>query len=235
MDVAYAFERADIVNHIGRVFKDVYCVVYREDCCDRLDVQEYIPQIVAATVSDSTAKKEIASDSIWDCVYLANGDQGEFDGRYVHVRIYDDADYEDDGYKNALILWPSDSPSSYIRALARYVKETYHVSVSILEETSYDWKKEYFHLIRDIRYFIEDRQDIKSIEDLHNLTVKMDDVQDFGEEKRIWIKLKRQREKIISHDKDKEPPIDLDDWKYFLSGKYNGRCQLCGELILMEE
>ena len=62
----------------------------------------------------------------------------------------------------------------------------------------------------------------------------MDDIQDFGMEKRIWNRMKEHRDMIIAQDTE-EIPNNLFGGKDFLRSKYKGRCQLCGGKIDMSE
>ena len=214
-----AFEFSNVINKISRDFDEVYGVIYSD--FETMDVSDLIPQIVAATISDSTVKSRIVTDSIWDHVYLAEGENNCFDDIYVRGKIFEE-DYED-----ALVLWPSNDRDSYIRALASYVTDTYNAQVTIAAAESFDWKSEYMNLIKDIRSFISEQRDVKSIDDIYGYVAEMEDIRNFGDEKRAWVNLINQRDKIIAQEVGKSPG-DFGGWRDFLSVKYKGRCQLCG-------
>ncbi len=92
---------------------------------------------------------------------------------------------------------------------------------------SFNWKKEYFRLIRDIRSFMKETRPIIRSDELYGEICELNDIQNFGEEKRIWNLLKEKQNKIINSDSI-ESPDDYSNWRQFLSAKYKGHCQLCG-------
>lgn len=222
-----AFCVAETINRISRNFEAVYGVIYGET--EEFNVQRFVPQILAATKSDFVQKGKIITDAIWNHVYLIPGENGRFDGTYVNGKKYDKDNYED-----ALFLWKSEDENSYIRALARYVQEKYNTIVSIPEAEVFDWKNEYFRLIRDVRAFISEKHDVRELKDVYGNVANMDDVCNFGEEKKIWSNLKKYREKIVSHEAG-SMPVNVEGWRDFLSAKYKGRCQLCDGKIAMSE
>ena len=226
LEVEEAFEYSEVLNRISRKLREIYCVAYGE--FDPFDANEYLPQIVAATNSFAEIKNKIATDPIWDHVYLVKGKNNTFSDIYVRCKLYED-DYED-----VLLLYDSEDKDSYIRAMAIYVKETYDVEVAISAVESFDWKLEYLNLAKSMRDFVTEKWDVKSIEDMSGITANMNDILNFGEEKSIWEKLKKQRSIIISQLVGKSP-INLDDWRSFLTSKYKGRCQLCGAKTITGE
>ena len=219
MEEKDAFQNSEIINSIVSEFERIYPVVYSD--YESLDTSEYILQIIAVTSAFSDTKSRIVTDPIWDHAYLVNGDRNEYDDIYVRCKIYDN------GYEDALILWPSDDNDSYIRALATYVTDTYDVEVSIAAAESFDWKAEYLKLARDIRNFMTETFEQRSIGDINGFVANMADIRDFGEERKVWEKLKEQRAIIINQTTGKMP-VNLEGWRSFLSAKYKGRCQVCG-------
>ena len=220
---ADAFVAVDTLNKVSFTFGNINAVVYGANM--HFDAQAIIPQIVSASVTDAQVKKSIATDAIWDHVYLTSGENGKYDSIYLHAYRYDE-----DEYKDTLILWPSTDQNSYVRALAKYVRDKYEISVSIADEGAFDWKNEYMRLIKDIRSFVAENRKVIPLNEIIGYTAETADIKSFGEEKKIWLKLKEQREKVLSHNKEGYP-VNLDGWKDFLSAKYRGRCQLCGGKI----
>lgn len=219
LDVDQAFDSAKIVNNISRKFEDIYCVNYGD--FSLFDTKEYLPLLVAAISSSSEIKAQIAAECIWDHVYLVDGAINEYDDTYVRGKKYDN------GYEDVLLLWVSEDKDSYVRAMAKFIEESYDTEVAIKATESFDWKAEYFRLAKDIKEFVTEKRDIKSIDDISGFVANMNDVKNFGEEKLIWDKLKARRQKIVSQSVGKAP-IDLSNWRSFLAAKYKGRCQLCG-------
>ena len=214
-----AFLHSDTINKINTIYKEIYAVVYGK--YGRTDVSEYVKRILDATEASYSVKSEIESNEIWDHVYLTDGEINEYDGIFVKCKIYDE-DYED-----AIVLWPSEDEDSYVRALAEYIRSHYDVEVAIEAAEAFDWKEEYLSLAQGIREFISEKTARRLPEDLYGFIADMEDVKDFGTEKKIWLSLKSQRERLITHETGK-CPIDLSSWRTFLSSKYTGRCQLCG-------
>ena len=93
----------------------------------------------------------------------------------------------DEQYENSIILWPSENEDYYVRAIANYIKSQYEIDVTLEDTQSFDWKNEYLRMIRDIRSFVSELHEIVPFsEDLNRFSAKMDDVEDFGDEKHIW-------------------------------------------------
>ncbi len=228
-DIGYAFDidfmeneaflHSGIINKISTCFEYIYVVVNSH--FRRIDVREYVRRILDATDASYTVKSEIESNEIWDHIYLVEGVLGEYDGVYVKCKKYEGH------YEDALVLWPSEYEDSYIKALANYVREHFNVEVAIEDVEAFDWKEEYLKLSHGIRDFISEKTKKKLPEELFGCVANMEDVQDFGTEKRIWLRLKEQRKKIMAHEMH-STPVDLNSWRAFLSSKYKGRCQLCG-------
>lgn len=221
------FDHASTVNRIGHNFDGIYVVV---DCvCEKFEVDQYISRITNETNLDLTKKSEVLISEIWQHVYLMTNLAGRYSGEYVIAMKYDAEEYEE-----AIFLCPADDENSYIRALAKFIQDKYNTTVAIGDAVSFDWKNEYLRLIRDIRTFITDKHDVKALEDVFGHIAEMDDISDFGEEKRVWLNLRDYRERIVSYELGGDP-VNFDGWRDFLAAKYKGRCQLCGGKIAMEE
>ena len=220
VDTDYAFSKADQINQIAKNFEQVRCVTY--PLAEKISAREYIPQIVSATASDSNVRTRISIDSLWDHVYVASDCNGQFQGQYLRTDLYSDGRYE-----GILLLSKSDDLNSYVRALATYVQEFYQTTVLITEAESFDWQREYFRLINDVRNFLSTSHEKINPNDIFGQTAKLNDVLDYGSEKRLWEHMTREKEKIFSCNTGKEP-VATDNWRSFLDAKYKGRCQLCG-------
>ena len=218
-----AFLHADTVNKIYSLFEDLYAVIYSG--FQRLDVHEYVKRILDVTEASYTEKSNIERDNIWEHVYLTSGETGMYDNVYVSGRLYHKTGEKH--YENAILLWPSEDEDSYVRAIADYIKLHYEVEVAIAGAEAFDWKQEYIDLAEGIRDFISERTERRLPEELYGYIAEMEDVETFGAEKRIWLRLKEQRDRIMEQETGKSP-VSLGGWRSFLDAKYTGRCQLCG-------
>lgn len=226
-----AFQYADIINKIDKVFEGVYAVVYSDNDYSKIDVKVYVRRILDATYAEYSEKSDIELDEIWEHVYLSSECKGMYDGKYFKCKIY----HRDEGYyEDAIILCPSEDVDYYIRALAVFVKNHYNVDVDIAGAESFDWKEEYLKLADGMYSFISDIHIKRSLNDLGSQIANMEDVETFGEEKKIWLKLKSDREKIMEHETG-SVPVNLSSWRSFLSAKYRGSCQLCGKKTITGE
>ena len=221
MTATEAFSFSDTVNKIDSALKGIYVVVSGN--YSHIDIRDYLNLVLDAADTDFSQKGVIESDEIWNHVYLINGETGLFDDTYVKCKLCQNDHSKH--YEDAIILWRSEDENSYVRALADYVHTYYGIEVQIAD--SFDWGKEYLDLANGIRDFISERTERKSVEDLESFVAKMDDVETFGREKRIWDFLKNQKERIMQHKKVSDP-INLKHWRQFLASTYKGRCQLCG-------
>lgn len=228
MTAAEAFSYSDTVNKIGRSLMGIYVIVTGN--YSHIDIRDYLNIVLDAAETDFSQKGVIESDGLWNHVYLIEGETGLFDDTYVKCKLCKN-DYSKH-YEDAVVFWRSEDDNSYVRALADYVRTYYGIEVRI--EDSFDWEKEYLDLANGIRNFISEKIERKSVEDLGCFVAEMDDVETFGQEKKIWNLLKHQKERIMSHDKASYP-INLDNWREFLASTYKGRCQLCGEQTITGE
>ena len=227
MSAKEAFLYADIVNKTGRLLKNIYVILSSNPC--HMDVRDYINRVLDAAVTDFTNKGIIESDEMWNHVYLVEDESESFDDTYIKCKVQQEYSRH---YEEAIVLWHSEDEDSYVRALAEYVRSYYGIYVQI--EDSFDWKKEYLDLANGIRDFISERTERKSREDLGNFVAELSDVKSFGQEKKIWYALKHQKERLMTHDKV-SCPINIKEWRSFLSSTYKGRCQLCGEQTITGE
>lgn len=219
LDAGKCFDNAEVLNKISNRFPNIYCNVISALKC--FDVSGYLPQILAAVKSVLVDIQRIASDSIWDHVYLVDDEPDHYDDVYVRCKAGDD-------YEDILLLWKSSDDDSYIRALAKYVSEQYHIEVAVACAEAFDWKMEYLNLARSIRKFITETSQGHKESEVYGYIADMADVPTFNDERMLWQKLYKQREKIVCQTVGKAP-INLDYWRSFLSSKYEGRCQVCGK------
>jgi len=225
-----AFSYAETINKISRTFDKIFAVVYGN--YRRLEVNEYVTRILNVADTDFTVKSRIESDEIWKHIYLTDRDPGRHDGTYLRCKVYDESTEEN--YEDVIILWPSENEDSYVKSLAEYIKDNFRISVAVSDAEGFDWENEYLRMIRDIRAFVSENRETKSVDEINGYTAETDDVKDFGTEKRIWNGLKERREKIIAQ-KTSGFPVDLNGGRDFLYSRYKGRCQLCGSKIAMDE
>lgn len=218
-----AFLQADSVNKIDSSFKNIYAVV--EDDCQSFDVGQYVQRILAATYSSYSTKSKIEESEIWRHVYLVNEQPGLNYDIYLKCRLYHPD--SNDLYEEALVLWPSTYEDSYVHALATYISAYYEVEINIEDAEDFNWKEEYIRLETGIRSFISTKTEKRRPEDLYGYTANMEDIENFGEEKRLWLNLRAQRKRIMDQ-KTGKSPVDFAAWRSFLNAKYTGRCQLCG-------
>ena len=224
LDPKKLFIDANLWNQVGKKFDKIYAVIDEE--VTPIDVTEFVDNIIEASQSDYSVKGEIEKDSIWQHVYLVNGEVNKFIYSYVKAYRRDD----NDDYEEAIFLWPSDDTDSYVSALAAYVSDKYEIEVAIASAQAFDWKQEYMKLVKGIRLFISEQRDIKSADDIFGYIVEADDVKNFGQEKVIWEKMVKQRDAIMQQTTRKFP-VNLRNGREFLFAKYYGRCQLCGGKI----
>ncbi len=221
-----AFQHADTVNKIRSTFHSIYTVVINH--CNRLDAHEYLRKVLDATETTYEKKGIVENDDIWQHVYLADDEENLYDNKYVQCqRPYDDIKSLD-VYEDALLLWPSEDELSYIRALAAYVRTHFSLDVHIADAQDVNWREAYINLARGIHDFVSRQMERRNPEDMRGYISRMNDIESFGEEKRLWLRLKKERD-IILDCMDHSCPIDLDSWRSFIESRYRGRCQLCGK------
>jgi len=211
-----AFENAAVINKISKSFDEIYAVVNDEG--ELFDTNEFLPKLMM-TINDARECQKIIIDDIWNRVFIVDGQSEAYYGKYVCCK--------DEHGEQRILLWKSDSSESYIEGLAHYISDFFEVDVSISDFDNVDWKKAYINLINGIRSFVNYHADIVPTDDIYGFITNLNDVETFGEEKAIWIRLKEQRNKLLDENAD---GIPVPDSREFLKAKYNGRCQICGNI-----
>lgn len=218
VDAETAFENGRVLNKISRHFDNICCFVNEHS--ELLDKSVFFQQIIAA-INDVASSQQILVDSIWDRVFVIEEDSTLYYGKYVVCR--------DDSYENRILLCKSNSTESYVSALSRYVQDFFGVEVSIGDLSDINWKKAYINLINGIRSFVNYHTDKVPEDEVYKYIVDLNDIETFGEEKSLWLRLKEQRRLLIETEKG-DTPFELLDNRNFLKSKYNGRCQICGNM-----
>ena len=216
------FQKADMINKIRRNLPQIYFVVYGSH--KLIAIKEYVDKILKISNPSAHERVIIKSDRIWNHVYLSTVGIGEYDGTYIRCKSYQ----RRTGYEDVILLAPSEDSDSYLRALARYVKDNYEIEVPIEGVETVDFKKEYMELAQNIRRFMTETYEVRQSE---GCTVWLNDVKTFGEEKHIWDSCKEQKERFFA-DESTVSPTDSNVWRNFLRNKYSGRCQLCGGVTI---
>ena len=210
VDVETAFKYSNVINKINMDFKNIKCGV---DAKGEILDKNIILQILHQVINNVSEYQKIVTDEIWDRVYIVGSDNRIFYGKYVYSK-------DKDG-KTKILLWKSQYNKSYIEGLASFISEFFGVEISKV-----DWKKEYINLIKGIREIINQHYDIIPDDELNEIDKNLKDIETFGEEKNLWLRLKEQRKKFIDN-KGEDGISKIVDSRVFLKAKYNGRCQLC--------
>ena len=210
VDVETAFEYSNVINKINMEFKDIKCGVHAKG--EILD-KNIILQKLHQAINNVSEYQKIETDVIWDRVYIVGSDNRIFYGKYVYSK-------DKDG-KTKILLWKSQYEESYIEGLSRFISEFFGVEISKV-----DWKNEYINLIKGIREEINTHYDIISDDEVYEFNKDLNDIETFGEEKNLWLRLKEQRKKFIKYNGE-DSISKIVDSRDFLKAKYNGRCQLC--------
>ncbi len=224
-----AFEASELINNISYSYEKIFPVIYGDQ--SKLETGPCLERILKITDASYGRKSEIEQDDIWNHVYISKGSKGRFDNLYLKGKIYNE--YDIDHYEDAVFLWNTENEDSYVVALAKFVNEYFNEKVDI-EAGIVDWREEYNRLAVGIEEFLLKRIDRKTKENMYGNVADMRDIKNYGEEKKLWLKLKNQRDTIINYE-GRSLPVDLDLWRSFLISKYKGRCQLCGEKIITQE
>ena len=214
-----AFRHSEVINKISKCYEKIYAVVYSN--YSRIDVRDYVRRILDATKADYTEKSIIERADIWKHVYLVDGERNLYESTFLLCEKYDES------YEDALLLWPSDEDDSYVRALAGYIRSCFNVKVDIADAEAFNWREQYLNLAKGIKSFITYKSDKRDLRDMYGNVADMEDVDNFGDEKHIWSRLKNQREIIMAQEVGRMP-VNLSSWRTYLDAKYKGRCQLCG-------
>ena len=213
-----AFENCNVLNKLCKNFSDIYCTVKEEG--ELLDKSLFFPQLTGA-INDGSAYQRVLTDSIWDRVFVVDGEPGIYYGKYVVCR--------DESGDRKIFLWKSGTIDSYVIGLAQYVADFFNVEVNIGDLSEVDWKKAYINLVNGIRSFINYHVDVVPTDEVYKYIADMNDIVTFGEEKALWLRLKEQRRQLVEAQKG-DTPFELLDNRNFLKAKYNGRCQICGNI-----
>lgn len=213
LDVEKAFEHNKVVNKISRKFNAINCIVSENG--KKLDKSNFLSQINQRIINMSKCP-EILADKIWDRVYLVGYEPERFSEEYVCCK--------DVCGETLILLWKSESVESYIVGLLHYISDFFDV-----ELPKKDLKNEYINLIKGIRSFVKIRQDVVPIDKCYKPIPYLNDIKTFEEEKMLWLKLKQERRKFFEYGGEDIPLYSLDSRNY-LKAKYNGRCQLCGNI-----
>lgn len=230
LDVEMAFCWAKTLNRLDREFNGVDVEVFSE--YEKINVSQYLKRVLDAASATYLEKSKIENDPIWEHVYLVDGEIGMHNDVFVKCTLYMYVNWRENLYNGgfdefALALWPAHNEDSYLHAIAAYIQDVYSVETNMADAESFDWKSEYNSLIDGIRGFVCAKTKRQSPEDMYVYDAEMDDIKDFGTEKRIWTGLIDARNTIMNHSIGSNPELH-DQFRAFLSSKYNGRCQLCG-------
>ena len=223
VDVETAFEYNEVINRISKPFSNITCKVSEKG--KLLDKNLFLSQLMQA-IKNANEYQKIIIDDIWDRVYIVDGKAGMFYGNYVCCKNEDD--------ERRILLWKSDSDESYIVGLTHYISEFFEVEVSIADLSEINWKKAYINLINGIRSFVNYHSDIMPTDEVYKYIIDLNDVKTFGDEKAIWLRLKEQMKKLMELEGEDTPPAWFGS-RDFLKAKYNGRCQICGNIVPKNE
>ena len=210
LDVETAFEKCNVINRINKDFIDIKCKVDEDGKI--FDKKVFIREL-AQYINNVSEYQKIITDEIWDRVYIVGSENDCFYGKYVCCKDVDG--------KTKILLWKSQYKESYIEGLSRFISEFFGIEISKV-----DWKKEYINLIKGIREFVNKHCDCIPKDEINKLDINLNDIETFGEEKNLWLRLKEQRKKFIKYNGE-DAISKIVDSRDFLKAKYNGRCQLC--------
>jgi len=216
IDVEDAFLNANVLNKVNRSFEGVSVNISGR--YERIDVGSYIKDILEDAEASFMLRSDIQNDVIWDSVYIVSGENDIHPNTYVLGKALENRN------TRALFLWPSEYTEAYSRVLSFFIQDEYGINI---KNIGIDWKDSYVRLVQRIHDFVSEKMDVMSIADLpfNFNTVNLDDIANFGEEKRIWINFHEQREKFLKGELESGLP---QPGKSYLNAKYYGHCQLCG-------
>ena len=210
LDIETAFEYRNVINRINKEFTNIKCKV--EVNGEKFDKNKFIRELTQS-INDVKEYQKIVTNEIWDRVYIVGREDDRFCGKYVCCK-------DEDG-ETEILLWKSQYNESYIKGLACFISEFFGVEISKI-----DWKKEYINLIKGIRSIINKHYDVIPYDEVYKFNIDLNDIENFEEEKNLWLRLKEQRKKFIEYDGE-EAFSEIVGNRSFLEAKYNGRCQLC--------
>ena len=220
-----AFISAEVINKTSLETDAIKVWVYGN--VTSFDPKSHVSKLMEHTYP--ALKRKIENDAVWNHTYLADGMNGMFPGIYVRANLFVNGIDED-----MLLMCPSEDTDSYYRALRDYINNTYDVNVDLPYAELVDWGTEYENLTEEIYRFISRKKDKRTAYDLADVTADLFDIRTFGEERKLWYKLEKERDTILTANQE-DSPVDIKNTRPFLSAKYHGRCQLCGQKTITGE
>ena len=209
-----AFSKANVLNKINRFFEGI--TVNISGRYERIDVGSYVKDILQDAEASFSIRSQIQDDAIWDSVYITSGENDQYSNTYVLGKPLGKS------AARSIFLWPSEYTEKYSWVLSSFIRDEYNINI---KNTRTDWKDSYVSLAQRIHNFVSETMDVIPIDSLPFHTVNMDDIANFGEEKRLWKKLHAQQEKFLNGTLEGD---FTQPGKPYLNARYRGRCQLCG-------